>query len=159
MVEQLTLQTMISLLSLISLTIGVFYYDLALRNQNRARQIQIFRGVDTMSEDLLFLYWEFGDYDDFMSKYGPESNPEDWKSLMVWFRKLEELGVYVKEGFLDIRIIYLLQGGTTTKTWELMEDIIKGYRIQRNWPRMFTEAEYLCKKIIEYGEKHPELTT
>jgi hypothetical protein len=156
MVEQLTLQTTISLLTLISLTIGVFYYVLTLRNQNRARQIQIIRGINPMV-GMEFLSWEYGDHDDLMSKYGPESNPEGWDNLMEWFRKLEEMGVYVKEGLLDIRLIYLLNGGNITKSWELLKVLLKEYRIRNNHPRWFIEAEYLSKRIIEYGEKHPEL--
>ncbi len=156
MVEQLTLQTTISLLTLISLTIGVFYYVLTLRNQNRARQIQIIRGINPMV-GVEFISWEYGDYDDLMSKYGPEANPEGWDDLMGWFRMLEEMGVYGKEGLLDIRLIYLLNGGSITKSWELLKALLKEHRIRNNWPRWFIEAEYLCKRIIEYGEKHPEL--
>ncbi len=106
-----------------------------------------------------FFSWEYGDYDDLMSKYGPEANPEGWYNLIRWLLKLEELGVYVREGLLDIRLIYLLTGGVITKTWELLKVLLKEYRIRNNWPRWFIEAEYLCKRIIEYGEKHPELTT
>jgi hypothetical protein len=106
-----------------------------------------------------YLSWEYRDYDDLMSKYGPESNPEGWDNLTGWFMKLEEMGVYVKEGLLDIRLIYLLIGGTITKTWELMKVLLKEYRIRNNWPRWCIEAEYLCLRIIEYGEKHPELKT
>ncbi len=106
-----------------------------------------------------FLSWEYGDYDDLMSKYGPEANPEGWDDLMGWFRMLEEMGVYVKEGLLDIRLIYLLNGGSITKSWELLKVLLKEYRIRNNWSRWFIEAEYLCKRIIEYGEKHPELKT
>ena len=158
MAEPITLQTTISLLTLISLTIGVFYYVLTLRNQNRARQIQIIRGINPMV-DIFFLSWEFEDYDDIMSKYGPEYNPEGWDNLMRWFRMLEEMGVYVKEGLLDIRLIYLLQGGNITKSWELLKVLLKEHRIRNNHTRWFIEAEYLCKRIIEYGEKHPELKT
>ncbi len=106
-----------------------------------------------------FLSWEYGDHDDLMSKYGPEANPEGWDNLIRLFLKLEELGVYVKEGLLDIRLIYLLMGGSITKTWELLTVLLKEFRIRNNWPRWFIEAEYLCKRIIEYGEKHPELKT
>jgi len=105
----------------------------------------------------LFLDWEYRDYDDLMSKYGPESNPEGWLNLLEWFRMLEELGVYVKEGLLDIRLIYLLQGGNITLSWELLKVLMKERR--NIWPRWFIEAEYLCKKIVEYGEKHPALAT
>ena len=159
MIELTTLQAVREVVTIVGVITGLSYYIITVRNQNRARQIQIFRGVDTISEEVDFLYYEFGDYDDFMSKYGPESNPEGWKNTMGWFRKLEEFGVYVKEGFLDIRLIYLLQGGNITKSWELLKVLSKEQRIQRNMPRWFIEAEYLCKKIVEYGEKHPELKT
>ncbi len=152
------LQIILIFVTLISVPVGVFYHVLTLRNQNRARQIQIIRSINPMVE-LGFLSWEYGDYDDFMSKYGPESNPEGWGNLMGWFRMLEEMGVYVKEGLLDIRLIYLLNGGNITKSWELLKVLLKEYRIRNNHPRWFIEAEYLCKKIIEYGEKHPELKT
>ncbi len=135
---------------------GISYYILSLRNQNRARQIQIIRGINPIV-DVPFLSWEYGDYDDLLSKYGPEANPEGWDNLMGWFRKLEEMGVYVKEGLLDIRLIYLLQGGNITKSWELLKVLLKEHRIRNNNPRGFIEAEYLCKRIIEYGEKNPEL--
>jgi hypothetical protein len=105
-----------------------------------------------------FLSWEYTDYDDFMSKYGPESNLENWVNLMAWFSKLEEFGVYVKEGLLDIRLIYLLHGGTIKKSWELLKVLLE-YRIRNNWPRWLIETEYLCKRIIEYEEQHPELKT
>ncbi len=153
------IQTLIGYLTPISLTIGVIYYVMTLRNQKRARQIQIIRGVDLLHVDVGFLLWEYGDYDDLMSKYGPEANPEGWDNLMGRLLKLEETGVYVKEGLLDIRLVYLLNGGTITKSWELSKVLLKEHRIRNNWPRWFIEAEYLCKRIIEYGEKHPEHTT
>ena len=154
-----TLQTILTFVTLISVPVGVFYHILTLRNQSKARQIQIIRGLMGTMVDKGFLSWEYTDYDDFMSKYGLESNPEGWINLMAWFIKLEEYGVYVREGLLDIRLIYLLHGGTIKKSWELLKDLLKEYRIRNNWPRWLIESEYLCKRIIEYEEKHPELKT
>ena len=155
MVNLETLQTMLTFVTLISVPVGVFYYVMTLRNQSRSRQIQIIRGLNATNIDLTFLSWAFSDYDDFMSKYGPESNPENWSSLMDWFTTLEEYGVYVKEGLLDIHLLYLLHGGTIKKSWEILEVLLE-YRIRNNWPRWLIESEYLCKKIIEHGEQHPE---
>ncbi|MHA2164074.1 MAG: DUF4760 domain-containing protein [Candidatus Thorarchaeota archaeon] len=145
------------LVAIFGVLAGLSYYIITVRNHNRARQIQIIRGLDLLHPEVGFLFWEYGDYDDLMSKYGPEANPEGWDNLIRWLLKNEELGVYAKEGLLDIRLVYLLQGGTITKTWELLEVLLKEFRIRNNWPRWFIEAEYLCKRIIEYGEKHPEL--
>ena len=155
---EITYQMVLSTLQTVGLLVGISYYILTLRNQNRARQIQIIRGINPMIAQP-FLSWEYSDYDDVISKYGPEINPEGWENLMRWFRMLEEMGVYVKEGMLDIRLIYLLHGGTITVSWELLKVLMKERRIRTNISRWFIEAEYLCKKIVEYGEKHPELTT
>jgi hypothetical protein len=152
------LQTVLTYLTLISVPVGVFYYIMTLRNQGRSRQIQIIRGLSSTNIDKGFLFWNFSDYDDFMSKYGPESNPEGWKNLMDWFTALEEYGVYVKEGLLDIRLLYLLHGGTIKKSWEILEVLLE-YRVRNNWPRWLIESEYLCKGIIEYERQHPELRT
>ncbi len=157
MIELTTLQAVREVVTIVGVIAGLSYYITTVRNQNRARQIQIIRGIEFFETEVSFFNWEFGDFDDFLSKYGREANPEGWDELSSWFRKLEELGVYVKEGSLDIRMIYLLQGGNITKTWELLKVLSKEYRIRNNRPRWFIEAEFLCKKIIEYGEKHPEL--
>ena len=159
MIELTTLQAVREVVTIVGVIAGLSYYITTVRNQNRSRQIQIIRGLDLLHPEVGFLSWEFGDYDDLMSKYGPEANPEGWDNLIRMFLKLEELGVYVKEGLLDIRLIYLLMGGSITKTWELLTVLLKEFRIRNNWSRWFIEAEYLCKRIIEYGEKHPELKT
>jgi len=158
MVNLETLQTLLTFVTLISVPVGVFYYVMTLRNQSRSRQIQIIRGLSSTNVDKGFLSWNFSDYDDFMSKYGPEPNPEGWKNMMDWFTALEEYGVYVKEGLLDIHLLYLLHGGTIKKSWEILEVLLE-YRVRNNWPRWLLESEYLCKRIIEYEEQHPELRT
>ena len=154
-----TIQLVLSILTLISIPVGVFYYLLTLRNQNRTRQIQIIRGLNPTEVDLDFLTYTYTSYDDFMAKYGPEADPESWMNIMKWFSKLEEFGVYVKEGLLDIRFLYLLHGGTIKKSWDLLQVLKDEYRARHNWSRWLIEAEWLCKQIIEYEQKHPELAT
>ena len=153
------IQTILTYLTLISIPIGVFYHILTLRNQSKARQIQILRGLNLIETDFTFLDNKYTDYDDYMLKYGPETNLENWRTVMFWFTKLEELGVYVKEGLIDIRMVYLLMGGTIKKSYEILQVLMNEYRKQHNWSRWLIEAEYLCKKIIEYEKQNPEYKT
>ena len=130
-----------------------------LRSQNKTRQIQIIRGLNPTEINFTFLTYKYTSYDDFMTKYGSEANPESWMNMMKWFSKLEEFGVYVKEGLLEVRFLYLLHGGTIKKSWVLLQDLMDEYRTRNNWSRWLIEAEWLCKKIIEYEQEHPEHTS
>jgi hypothetical protein len=101
--------------------------------------------------------WTVENYDHFMSKHGPEANPEGWSQWMLWFNMLENYGVYVREGLLDIRLVCLLSGGTIMASWRKYKPIIYEWRKRKNRPRFFIEAEYLVEKVGEYFKKHPEL--
>ena len=144
-------------MTLISIPIGVFYYISTLRNQNKARQFQI---INSASKDYKwdFLDWEFTDYDDLMKKHGPESDPDGWREMMSWFNVLENWGVYVKEGLLDVRLVCLTSGGTIKQFFERYRGFVDERRIRFNRPRDFIEGEYLYERVVEYMEKHPEFS-
>ena len=76
----------------------------------------------------------------------------------IWLQFLESLGVVVKAEFLDIKMVALMWAGLTRITWDKMEPIMEDFRIT-NFPRLYSEAEYLCKELIKYMESHPELQT
>ena len=75
--------------------------------------------------------------------------------------ELRELnvGVLVKEGMLDIRLIALNWAGASRMVWEKLEPILPQLRKQFNYPRMWSETEYLFRELIKYMEEHPELAT
>ena len=75
---------------------------------------------------------------------------------MTWY---ENVGVLVKEGLLDVRLITMMYAGATRELWEKLEPVIDGCRLALNYPRMYSETEYLCKTLIKYMDEHPELTT
>ena len=157
MVEQVTFQTVFQFLQTVGILVGVFYYITSLRNQDRSRQIQIIRGVSSESHSWGFLSWEFDDYDDFVSRHGQETDPEGYDDFLTWFNKMEEYGVYVREGLLDVRLVCLFSGGTMRRSWEKYRDIVYEERRRLGAPRRFIEAEFLYEKIVEYGISHPEL--
>ena len=157
MVEQLTLQTLIMFIQAAGILVAAIYHIMTLRNQSKSRQIQILNAVNSRELNWDFSLWEFSDYEDFMSRYGPDSNPEGWKDVMDWFNRLESFGVYVREGLLDIRLVCLMSGGTIKNTWERYHDIFREFRLRNNLPRYFIEAEYLYEKVVNYLVRHPEL--
>jgi len=136
---------------------GLSYYVTNIRNQKKARQLQALSNVFSRGPtNFKFLEMELHDYEEFRLKHFVE-NDQDSVSFRQWWDIQEELGVYVKEGLLDVRPIYLYMSGTITKAWEKNVDFIVEHRKRSDWPRYLIESEYLYNKIIEYAEEHPEL--
>ena len=152
------LSTVRDLVAIFSFIIGLSYYIMVLRNQQKSRQIQIISSAKFPTE-WEFMNWEIKSYDEFMSAYGLEANPNGWNQFMIWFNLLEGFGVYVREGLLDVRLICLTSGGTIVESWERYQGIFEEGRIRYNRPRDWIEAEYLYKRVVEYFKKHPELAT
>jgi hypothetical protein len=147
----------LDLIPAISITIGVIYYIATLRNQNTSRQIQIIRGVNSRQPtNWKFLEITWSSYDDFLSKY-VDNESEHWKNILIWFNNFEELGVYVREGMLNVRLVCLLSGGTYLVSWEKYEPIIFEWRKKHSSPRWFIEAEYIYKNMKEYMTKHKDM--
>ena len=139
MVEPVSLQTLLTYLTLISVPVGVFYHILTLRNQSKSRQIQILNSAYSKEINWDFADWNFNDYDDFMSKHGPQSDPEGWRDVLIWFNLLEGFGVYVREGLLDVRLVCLFSGGTIRNTREKYREVFMEHRIRTNHPRFFRD--------------------
>ena len=171
MAEPFTLQTLLTYLTLISVPVGVFYHIMTLRNTRRnqelqleSRQAQMFMQV--FQEDIIhrgphglmdLLDWEFSDADDFDAKYGREVNPEAYKSYSYWTNYMEGMGVMVREGYINIRLIALLSSGAVKSLWRKFQPLIYEERERHNWPRWGVEFEYLYDALMDYAEKHPEL--
>ena len=153
----INIQTVLTYLTLISVPIGVFYHILTLRNQTISRQIQIIRGAKILGDYPVWILYTYdnSNMDDFVSKlYEPDSDIR--KPFYDYFNSLEELGMYLREGVLNIRYVYLLGGGSIITIWEKYEGINKKLREEMG-SRFLTEAEYLYQKTKEYVKKHPEL--
>lgn len=151
--------SLLDLIPAISITIGVIYYIATLRNQNTSRQIQIIRGVmshETTDWNWLDMTWD--DYDDFKARYR-KTDSEDFRNMMRWFNNFEELGVYVREGMLNVRLICLLSGGTYIQSWEKFKPVFYEWRVVESSPRFFVEAEYIYNKMKDYMDKHKEQFT
>ena len=149
-------QSISIILAACSFTIAATYYIINIRNQNKSRQLQALNNVFSRGpKNFKFLNWEMT-YEEFKTKY---NEPEDDASygLFRWWDIQEELGLYVKEGLLDVRFLALFMGGTIMKAWGNHRDNIYEYRKREGWPRFLSESEYLHDKIVEYYKNHPEL--
>ena len=109
-----------------------------------------------------YIVWrdlEYEDFQDFWNKYGKDKNPDFWLKGTLILGWLENIGVLVKGGLLDKRLIALSFAGLVRQIWEKLEPILPDLRVKHAYPRLFSETEYLCKDVLKYMEEHPELKT
>ena len=175
MVPLEALQTLLTFVTLISVPVGVFYHIMTLRNtkknqdlQLETRQAQMFmqfaernrlsvienRSIEGISD---VLDWEFENLDDFEAKYGRKTNPEAYRSWNFWMNYMEGMGVMVREGYIDIRLIALMSSGGIKRLWRKFQPMTYEWREKYDWPRALIEFEYLYDTLMDYAEKHPEL--
>ena len=78
-----------------------------------------------------------------------QTNFEIRNLFLDFFSELEELGLYLRDGLLDIRYISLLAGDTIVVLYEKYKPVTEISSVYYG-----TEAEYLYKKIKEYKQQN-----
>ena len=167
MAEPITLQTLLTYLTLISVPVGVFYYITTLRNQNRARQAQLlmqmhmYRTNELRSYNVRVMDVISKKISGFLEYKEKMENDENFEKVnLCLFNFNEALGVFVNAGYFDIRNVALMWAGVTRIYYEnIFEPMIDEARVFYNFQRLGSESEYLCKTLIKYMEEHPELKT
>jgi hypothetical protein len=69
----------------------------------------------------------------------------------------EGAGVLLREGLIDINTVSLLSSGIIIWWWDYFGEMVLKVRKEFGFPRFMIEAEYLAKRVNEYGLSHPEL--
>ncbi len=161
---EITYQILLSTLQTVGLLVGISYYILSLRNQNRARQVQTYLSIysklstpeysEQLSE-LLDMEWD--DYHDFEMKYGSDVNPENRSLRYSFWYLLDGIGFILKKGWVDRDVMFtILNQSTIPWLWEKHEPIIKEIRTRYNMPYLATHFEYLVeenkKMMLERGQ-------
>jgi hypothetical protein len=166
MAEPVSLQTLLTYLTLISVPVGVLYHIMTLRNtrknqelQLETRQAQLFMQIyQEMSSpehyiranELLTMEWE--DFDDYYRKYGSENNPEAYAlRCSMWYR-LNGVGLLVKADLLDVDRVYDLIGGTILSQWAKWRDIIIWIREEWSIPGYLEGFEFIADEMVKESE-------
>ena len=148
---ELTYQMVLSTLQTAGILVGIFYYMMTLRNQQKSqeistknqeltletRQAQLFMNIfnnfssKEYQKDLEnILSWEYTNYEDFFSKYGADVNPDDhsiWDHNLQW---MEGLGVMVRRNLIDPNLVFDIMYGTIISFYEKFEPILMQFKKQ-----------------------------
>ena len=99
----------LSTLQTIALIVGVLYYVTTMRNQNKARQAQLYQGLfNKYSSEEIYKHYlnimqkEWREQDDIIEELKPE-NKEKYLSFCVISSYYEGIGVLVEENLLDLK--------------------------------------------------------
>jgi hypothetical protein len=160
MAEPITLQTLLTYLTLISVPVGVFYYIMTLNNTRQNQRITLtttllepFMTVEgnLILMDLLKMEWN--DLDDYKRKYDHRVNSENFARRAAVFNRLESLGLFYRRGLLDLET--LRSGGHTIMVllWRKFKPIVEMYRITDADKSLYKNWEYMALSVYkEYPE-------
>ena len=149
-------RTVIELLTPLSITMGVIYYVLVLRNQNKTRQIQLLmqlsdrRNEERARRGLELLEMEWTDYDDFERKYGSDNNPENFAMRTAYWHNFNTQGMLLKRGLVDADTLFSSGGNSAMFHWQKFGSVIKEIRRRYNMPLYCTPFEYLAEENGKY---------
>jgi len=123
------------------------------------------------------LIWKFSDFDDFIKKYGPVTNPAvhaKWDTQMAQYAGI---GVLIKRGMISPDLVFDLIFESTIAFWEKFVPVVEGLR-KSYMPTYGQDAEFLYQEMkrlseergltppnwreppgVIYYEQHPELKT
>jgi hypothetical protein len=169
MVDAMTLQTVISLLTLISLTIGVIYHIMTLRNTRRnqeltlkaqeqaleTRQAQLFMqsyhetaSVELQTLAFKIMDWEWTDYTDFREKYVNDRNR--WGEFVSFMLHMNGLGILLEENYIHSELLYKMDqdGAAPMYWWSKFESVIREMRETENNPSLMKYFEHYAEEMI-----------
>lgn len=156
----ISFQDLTSAVQAIGLVVAFSYYILTIRNANKTRQAQLFMQIYNIfntekfmdyTTQLVSMKWD--DYDDYMKKYGPTTNPKAFQAMGSMAGYLEGIGIMVNKGLLDISLVENLMARHIVGWWEKMHTITEAYRLRFKRPDIDIWTEYLYNEIKKREEK------
>jgi hypothetical protein len=143
--------------------VGVIYYILDMRNQTKQRETQVFLQLSSYMGNFAQYYTEFiwlykfDSFEDYWKKYGPETNPEEWKKQFELYGFYESLGILVKKKLLDVNFVYDLIGGAVEGYWKKAKPITEGLR--KRWgPAWLENMEFLVNELETIRTKRERMS-
>jgi hypothetical protein len=181
-VEQAAFQTVFQFLQTVGILVGVFYYIMTIRANQRnqeltrkaqeqtleTRQAQLYNNIWNQSMNnprfqeqfMRFVSLQWSNFEEYIELF-PYNDYESENTMALWGIALffEGLAPLVREGLLDIRYLTGTIGGLLRLYWSKIEPVVDEARELYDDPGAFGQAEYLYNELMKYLEDHPELKT
>ena len=161
---ELSYQMVLSTLQTAGLLVGISYYILTLRNQQKSqkhaeetRKIQLLYDMNLNMRrlesnldwnNMMAMEWE--NYDDFLSKYALEKTPDIYDGRTRIWRNMNFNGLLIRDGLLDASTYVPYIADNAPIVWSKFKDIIEEMRIQWDNPELYIGMEILANKVDKY---------
>ncbi len=138
----------------VGVVIGVIYYILEMRHQNKVRQTDLITRLSydvSVNKEFLeatidVMKTQFSDYDDFVKKFGdPISRNQVPLSFMMVGNFFEQIGVLYRNKLIDIPLV--IQLFPVSMLWEKMKPLAEGMRSEYHNPGFFEHFEYFYDEM------------
>jgi len=93
------------------------------------------------------LNYSWTDMQDFLSKYDSTVNPESFAKRMSVFNIFESLGYLLRNGLIDMELIYVNGGMTSISLWAKFKPVMEEYRKIAYGSDMFSNFEYFAEEM------------
>jgi hypothetical protein len=179
MAEPITLQTMLTYLTLISVPVGVFYHIMTLRNTRKnqeltlraqeqalvTRQAQLFMQIydksiskeyaDAMKVLRGVKFDDYEEYKHYMVNMGDYPDKVDaWNFIGGFY---EGLGLLVMEDLISIRMVTVFMGNSITRFYNKFGGpYIHQFRDETGITGILSETEYLYNRVKKFIEENPD---
>jgi len=166
--------TVLSFIQAFGIIVGVAYYIMNIQNNQRnqeltlkaqqqqleTRQAQLFMQVyvQSLSKDFIKQWYAVKDFqykglEDFKERYGIDNNPDFYYSFVSIGNYIDGIGVLVRQGIMDIKLVNDMMGSYAVWWWRIVESYIKDARVDSNAPDFMAAAEYLINEMISAKKK------
>jgi len=165
MMEMLDIPSISAIVAAAGVLVAVIISIMELRNIVRARQAELFLDLYDHYNDPAFVkcyseivfQWNWKDYEDWLKKYGPQTNIEaysTWASVGNYFKGV---GVLVNEKLIDAKLVEKLMAELFLKYWEKCEPIVKEFRKGYRFPKAWETAEYLANELKKREQQRAKI--
>ena len=93
---------------------------------------------------------EWDNYNDFMSKYGSEVNPDNYNGRVRIWRNMNYYGLLINDGLIDASMYVRIIADQAPLVWSKFRDIIEEMRIIHDNPELYIGMEILASEIDKY---------
>ena len=161
---EITLPIILQILQTTGILVGIFYYITVLRNQQKSQkhaeetrkiqfiseQTQLMREPRSSQKWTQVMDMEWENYEDFMTKYNWENNPDladAWRNLC---RSMNFNGLLIRDGIIDASTYVQYTMDNSPIFWGKFKPIIEEMRVRYDNPELYAGIEILAKETDMY---------
>ncbi len=160
--QEIDLQTISIIVAAVSVVIGVIMSVLSLRNYTKSRRASIFLEFHKQADqefiettDEVLGKWNWSDYEEFLAKYGPTTNPKNWAQFIYVSSFFDSMGKLLEEKITDVELIPEALAVLALAWWEKIEPIQA--KLAKRWRQSgsLDSSKYLCEALQKIGYHSP----